>query len=220
MIFPPVGIARIGNSQESYLGPELPFPAPPPTPPGGKYKDNQCRIKRQAQRFHLWGYFDTGNPRELTVADGDITWTVHVANAKAVFRGEAAPGALIDPGPRTLHNANDSATFANGTYHHGGQVVEVPLGDASTDSEGRLIVRGGFGFSSSPDGIPLTSYFWDTAGWHDDVSDGPVNATIVVGGQLVQGDRRLGDLSAAALCADHLRADHALRHHASGRARP
>jgi hypothetical protein len=182
-IFPPIGIARMGNSQESYLGPELPFPAPPPTPPGGKYKDNQCRIKRQAQLFHLWGYFDTGSPRELTVADGDITWTVHVANAKAVFRGEAAPGALIDPGPRTLHNANDSATFANGTYHHGGQVVEVPLGDASTDSKGRLIVRGGFGFSSSPDGIPLTSYFWDTAGWHDDVSDGPVNATIVVGGQ-------------------------------------
>jgi hypothetical protein len=187
-IFPPIGIARMGNSQDSYLGPELPFPAVPPSPPGGKYKDNQCRILRQAQRFHLWGYFDTGPSRELTVADGAITWTVHVANAKAVFRGEAAPGALIDPGPRTLNGANDSATFANGTYHHGGQVVEVPLGDASTDSEGRLIVRGGFGFSSSPDGIPLSGYFWDTTGWHDDVSDGPVNATIVVGGQSFQAD--------------------------------
>ena len=31
-IFPPIGIARIGNSQEWYLGPELPFPAPPPVP--------------------------------------------------------------------------------------------------------------------------------------------------------------------------------------------
>jgi len=186
-IFPPIGIARMGNSQEWYLGPELPFPAPPPKPPDGKYKDNQCRIKRQAQRFHLWGYYDSGPPRELTIADADsptdLTWTVHVANSKAVFRGEAAPGALIDPGLRTLKGANDTATFANGTYHHGGQVVEVPLGDASTDNEGRLIVRGGFGFSSSPDGTPLSSYFWDTAGWHDDVSDGPVNATIVVGGQ-------------------------------------
>jgi L-Lysine epsilon oxidase N-terminal len=26
-IFPSIGIARIGNSQEWYLGPELPFPA-------------------------------------------------------------------------------------------------------------------------------------------------------------------------------------------------
>jgi len=68
-IFPPIGIARMGNSQDSYLGPELPFPAVPPSPPGGKYKDNQCRILRQAQRFHLWGYFDTGPSRELTVAD-------------------------------------------------------------------------------------------------------------------------------------------------------
>lgn len=52
-IFPAIGIARIGNSQEWYLGPELPFPAPPSPPPGGTYKDANCRIKRQAQRFRL-----------------------------------------------------------------------------------------------------------------------------------------------------------------------
>jgi hypothetical protein len=184
-IFPPIGIARMGNSQDWYIGPELPFPAPPPTPPNGKYKDNQCRILRQAQRFHLWGYFDDGSNRELTVADGNISWTVHVANAKAIFQGESAPDGLIDPGPRTLNGANDSATFANGTYHYSGQVVEVPLGDASTDAQGRLIVRGGFGFSSSPVGNSIGN-FWQNAGWHDDVSDGPVNATIVVGGQTFQ----------------------------------
>ena len=52
-IFPPIGIARIGNSAEWFLGPELPFPASPTVPSDGNYKDNQCRIRRQAQRFHL-----------------------------------------------------------------------------------------------------------------------------------------------------------------------
>jgi len=181
-IFPPIGIARIGNSQEWYIGPELPLPAPPPVPADGKYKDNQCRIRRQAQRFRLWGYFSDGSNRELTIADGDIQWTVHLANAKAVLRGEA--GGLIDPGPRTLMNANDSATFANGTYTYMGQTTEVPLGDAQTDSDGRLIVAGGFGFSSTPIASNPIAYFYDTPGWHDDISDGPVNATITVGGQV------------------------------------
>jgi hypothetical protein len=180
-IFPPIGVARIGNSPEWYLGPELPFPAPPPVPSDGNYKDNECQIRRQAQRFRLWGYFDDGSDRELTAADGDIVWTVHLANAKAVFRGEV--GGLIDPGPRTLQGPNDSASFANGTYSISGQTVEVPLGDALTDQDGRLIVVGGFGSSSSPVGNGLSS-FLDNAGWHDDVSDGPVNATITQGGQL------------------------------------
>jgi len=180
-IYPPIGIARMGNSQEWYLGPELPFPAPPPVPADGNYKDFQCRIRRQAQRFRLWGYFSDGTDRELTIADGAIQWTIHVANAKGVFRGEPA-GALIDPGLRTLNGANDSATFANGTYTYSGQVVEVPLGDAATDADGRLIVRGGFGFSSTPVASNPITFWLDNPGWHDDVSDGPVNATITVGG--------------------------------------
>ena len=180
-IYPPIGVARIGNSAEWFIGPELPFPAPPTVPADGNYKDAQCRIRRQAQRFRLWGYFDDNTSRELTVADGVVQWTVHLANAKAVFRGEA--GGLIDPGARTLNGANDTATFANGTYTISGQTVEVPLGSAVTDQDGRLIVAGGFGFSSSPIGTPLGS-FLNTAGWHDDISDGPVNATITVGGQV------------------------------------
>jgi L-Lysine epsilon oxidase N-terminal/L-lysine epsilon oxidase C-terminal domain len=179
-IYPPIGIARLGNSPEWFVGQELPFPAAPPVPSDGKYKDSQCRIRRQAQRFRLWGYFDDGSARELTAADGTIQWTVHLANAKAVFRGEA--GGLIDPGPRTLNGPNDSASFANGTYTYSGQTVEVPLGDAITDQDGRLIVMGGFGFSSSPVGNGLSD-FLDNAGWHDDISDGPVNATITVGGK-------------------------------------
>ncbi|HEY6410412.1 MAG TPA: LodA/GoxA family CTQ-dependent oxidase, partial [Ktedonobacteraceae bacterium] len=65
-IFPTIGIARLGNSPEWYIGTELPFPAPPPVPPGGTYKDAQCRIKRQAQRFRLFGYYDDNSVMELT----------------------------------------------------------------------------------------------------------------------------------------------------------
>ena len=180
-IFPPIGIARIGNSPEWFVGPEVPFPAPAPVPADGNYKDNQCRIRRQAQRFRLWGHFDNGTNRELTTADGTVQWTVHLANAKAVFQGEA--GGLIDPGPRTLNGANDSATFANGTYTSSVPAIEVPLGEASTDPDGRLIVVGGFGASSSPAGNGFAD-FWQNPGWCDDVSDGPVNATITVGGNV------------------------------------
>jgi hypothetical protein len=180
-IFPPIGVARLGNSPEWFLGPELPFPAPPPAGADGKYKDTECRVRRQAQRFRLWGYFDDGSNRELTAADGTAQWTVHLANAKAVFQGEA--GGLIDPGPRTLNGVNDSATFANGTYTFAGQTVEVPLGEAQTDQDGRLIVIGGSGTSASPAQNTIAQ-FWQNAGWYDDVSDGPVNATITVGGQV------------------------------------
>jgi hypothetical protein len=171
-IFPAIGIARIGNSQDWYLGPELPFPAPISPPPGGTYKDGSCRIKRQAQRFRLWGFFSDNTDRELTLADGDITWTVHLANAKPSRNGEG----IIDGGLQTLHGAAATASF-QGTF--GG--ATVPLGDAETDGDGRLIVRGGFGKSENPTDPSSTPNFPDTPGWCDDVSDGPVTAQIKIG---------------------------------------
>lgn len=168
-IFPAIGIARIGNSTEWFLGPELPFPAPPNPPPGGTYKDDSCRIKRQAQRFRLWGFFSDNTDRELTLADGDIAWTVHLANSKPSLNGEAT----IDGGLQTLDGAAATASFT-GTFDG----VSVPLGDAETDGDGRLIVRGGFGTSANPTSPGSMPNFPTTPGWYDDVSDGPVTAQI------------------------------------------
>jgi hypothetical protein len=176
-IFPAIGIARIGNSQEWYLGPELPFPAPPSPPPGGTYKDANCRIKRQAQRFRLWGFFSDNTDRELTLADGDITWTVHLANSKPSLNAEG----IIDGGLQTLHGAAATASF-QGTF--GG--VNVPLGDAETDGDGRLIVRGGFGKSENPTDPGSAPNFPTTPGWYDDVSDGPITAQIKIGANTFQ----------------------------------
>src|ERR1700719_729854 len=140
-IFPSIGIARIGNSSEWFVGPELPYPAPPPSPPGGAYKDAQCRIKRQAQRFRLWGFYSDGSDRELTLADGDILCTVHLANAKATVSNES----VIDSGLQTLDGPGASVSFV-GSFAG----VSVPLGEAHTDSEGRLTVVGGYGKSENP----------------------------------------------------------------------
>jgi hypothetical protein len=173
-IFPSIGIARIGNSLDWYLGPELPFPSPPTPPPGGTYKDENCRVKRQAQRFRLWGFFSDGTDRELTLADGAITWTVHLVNAKPSLNNEGT----IDGGLQTLTGVGANASFA-GSF--GG--VSVALGDAETDGDGRLIVRGGFGKSANPTDPNSTPNFPTTPGWYDDVSDGPITAKIHYKGQ-------------------------------------
>jgi len=60
---------------------------------------------------------------------------------------------------------------------------DVYLGELRTDSFGRLLVLGGRGISES---VPLGGDLPDFAnndGWHDDVSDGPVTATLFFDGQ-------------------------------------
>ncbi|GAA2146352.1 hypothetical protein GCM10009760_36070 [Kitasatospora kazusensis] len=59
---------------------------------------------------------------------------------------------------------------------------EVYLGELRTDEEGRLLVLGGFGASASYDGQPVIT-FANNEGWHDDTGDGPVTATVSVGGR-------------------------------------
>ena len=58
----------------------------------------------------------------------------------------------------------------------------MPLGEIRTDGDGHLLVLGGFGSSSSPSNNALGG-FGDSDEWHDDVSDGPVTATVTIGSQ-------------------------------------
>ncbi|KAI0684994.1 hypothetical protein BC835DRAFT_1421711 [Cytidiella melzeri] len=90
-IFPPIAIARVGDSQESFLAPEL--PGIDPLPEGG-FRDAHQKIKRCAARFRLYAFDADG--KVLGEVDArnplfDITWTVHVANKKSAwvrFRGQ------------------------------------------------------------------------------------------------------------------------------------
>ena len=88
-IHPAIGIARVGNSLEEardagwFIGPELPYPVPRPT---GFYKDGAGRLKRQAALFRIYGYDENDNVvAELTSANAEIVWSVHVANKKAAW---------------------------------------------------------------------------------------------------------------------------------------
>ena len=186
-IHPAIGIARVGNSPaEFFIGPELPGNR---RRPAGGYRDAQGRIKRQAARFRLFGYDENGKlVGEITAAQASITWTVRLANKKSAwrqFRGLARNtpwrnknvkdrnSLIIDPGPRSLHAPNQAAAFDTGQF----MGATVPLGEMHTDERGRLLVLGGFGHSASPTNAPIKTWV-NNDGWHDDVSDGPVTATV------------------------------------------
>ena len=191
-IHPAIGVARLGNSPtEFFIGPEAPGVAPRPA---GGYRDAHRRIKRQAARFRLFGYDGKGHPvREITARDATITWTVHLANRKSEwikFQGPKSrtdkrlrrnptvtdrSSLIIDSGARSLTGPNQQASFDTGTFLG----TPVPLGDARTDGDARLLVLGGFGRSGSPMQLPINEgEFANNDGWHDDVSDGPVTANV------------------------------------------
>lgn len=179
-IHPAIGVARLGNSPEDlFIGPERLWD--PPDPPEG-FKDGECRIKRQAARFRVYAYHDDGTVDELTAADATIEWTVHLANKKATHAGNSGASTAdltIDPGPRTLDGPDQRELFDTGQITlPGAAAVTVPLGEIRTDDDGRLLVLGGHGSSASPTG--QAAGFPHTAGWYDDISDGPVSAHVKV----------------------------------------
>lgn len=202
-IHPAIGIARVGNSTASpFIGPESPDAKPHPP---GFYKDAEGAIRRQAARFRVYGYDESGKVvRELTPGrDGvrDIVWTVHLANRKPAWymfsipydipeaaklppercarrnadvKGNDRKRLVNDPGPRTVHGSRQEiAKFDTGTV----MGVTVPLGEIVSSGDGRLLVAGGFGKSASWENRPITGVTNNDT-WFDDVSDGPVTATV------------------------------------------
>jgi hypothetical protein len=198
-IHPAIGIARVGDSPDDYfIGPEAPGVLPslnkPDMPPSkGTYKDRQGRIKRQGARFRIYEYTEAAagvgtKVREITATEAQIEWEVHLANGKAAAprfsgtgrRNEGKPQSdlIIDPGPQRISGANQAMQTLRGTFM---KTMDVPLGDLLTDAAGRLIVLGGHGLSQSLPQSTLTD-FADNDGWCDDVSDGPVRATLRLNG--------------------------------------
>ncbi|MBV8190488.1 MAG: LodA/GoxA family CTQ-dependent oxidase, partial [Alphaproteobacteria bacterium] len=105
-IHPGIGIARVGNSDEFYIGPEAPGVVVDPGgsngpgPNGGTYRDRGARLKRQAQRFRVYAYDANDSVLAELSSDSDLVqsvrWRVHVRNMKAA--NYAFQGAyLLDP---------------------------------------------------------------------------------------------------------------------------
>ena len=221
VIHPAIGVARVGNSpDEWFLGPET--AGPHPVPPGG-FKDAAGRLKRQAARFRLYGLNEEGQVvAEVTAADADIRWSVHLANTKAAWYNfdialdipqaqglpaaplQAAPDPTrstrrnasvtdrarlrIDPGARTLsgRNANAGGQEAAARFD-GGRFLdqEVSLGELRTDDAGRLLVFGGLGQSGPAVPSTIAVTFANNDLWYDDISDGPVEATVRIDGRSI-----------------------------------
>jgi hypothetical protein len=181
-IHPAIGIARVGNSpNEFFVGPERVGEVPEPQ---GGFKDAQCRVKRQAARFRIYAHHDDGSVEEITDAEAEISWTVHLVNKKAAYPGrgnnEPAGDLTIDPGARTLTGPDQRQLLDTGTIRFAGQpTVTVPLGEIRSDDANHLLVLGGHGTSASPAGNFIGN-FWANAGWYDDVSDGKVTATVTI----------------------------------------
>ncbi len=209
-IYPPLGIARVGNAEDDYLiGPEI-VGGPATHLDGGParyasdFRSEDGSIRRQAARFRVYAHLRDGSARELIASQGcRIEWRVAIANLKAGWyefnqamdlprgiskearrRNESLPAipggrAALDivPTPRSIEGSNKAGPryrFDDGIFWH----KPVYLGELRTDAEGRLIFLGGKGQSAPfrPGFNPTT--FANNTGWHDDVSDGPVRATV------------------------------------------
>lgn len=221
IIHPAIGVARVGNSAEAdgfYLAPEVPriIPSDPST-----YRDANQAIKRQAQRFRVYGLDANGDyVCELNATNADVTWSVHVANRKAhwyqfeqaldippsmipgpdgkplttprrngYLEGGERNALVIDGGQVVISGFDVNAQGADRTKQFNGHFFSQPvyLGELRTDEAGRLIFLGGRGLSSSPGGRKLQS-FGNNPGWHDDTSDGPVDATVRIGTRTLQAE--------------------------------
>ena len=83
-IYPGIGVARVGNSLESgndfFDGPEVDTQL---YLKNIKSRDSLGALKRQAQRFRIYGKTQSGITVELTSDNASIDWTVHLANKKA-----------------------------------------------------------------------------------------------------------------------------------------
>src|SRR5690349_14012827 len=94
-IHPAIGVARMGNSFDHFLGAETPG-LPANSSDGttfNSFRDPQGRILRQGVRFRVFEYTEDehgalSDPREVEIAADDIVdieWRVHLANRKASF---------------------------------------------------------------------------------------------------------------------------------------
>ena len=196
-IHPAIGIARLGNHPTSFfVGPESSgSPGIEIGADGSEtiltaYKD-AGRIKRQAARFRVFEYEETADGalrlRGEVSEDTRVDWTVDLVNRKAALDRTVGPARPRNPGvadrrslvirnpqPITISGQGQPAAPLRGKFLG----ADVYVGELRTDARGRLLVLGGRGTSASvPPGVPLTN-FANHDRWYDDVSDGPVTATV------------------------------------------
>ena len=209
-IHPAIGIARVGNSASDFiLAPQADGQGAPSSLARRAVDETDgmpmAQLKREAALFRIYAY-DREDNCLGEIAPGSVRqveWTVRVANTKASApkigfqrkngrgrvppRNKTVPAAErwkleIRPQPRTLCGPNQRAAFDDGRFME----VPVSLGEIRTDAASRLIVLGGAGKAGTADATRRLRNCTDNDFWYDDVSDGPVSATVTLAdGRLV-----------------------------------
>jgi L-Lysine epsilon oxidase N-terminal/L-lysine epsilon oxidase C-terminal domain len=208
-IHPAIGIARVGDSDDWFIGPQVIEPEPNAR---NSYRDRMGRLKRQAAIFRIYGFNAVGEVvRELTAGMAAMKWTVHVANRKAAWyqwqmaldipeaatirlprrnadvKGADRAGLVIDGLEHSIWGTNAQGP----EYMFRGKFLDtgVYLGELQTDEAGRLRFLGGQGKSDSPKGAPILpdgpNGFINADGWYDDICDGPVTAEVTIEGRQI-----------------------------------
>ncbi len=199
-IYPPIGLARIGNSPtEFFIGPERPGSRGTEIGSTGSeteataFKDASFRVKPQAARFAVFEIPDGGGqPRPAQFPAGTtLKWTVQMVNKKdAINRTGEPPSSpmkptikpgredrIIDSTKKSISGPSAAAVPLSGTYR---QTTPVVLGQLRTDAAQRLLVIGGPGKSESPTNAPIGGSFYNNADWYDDLGDGPVTVEVTL----------------------------------------
>lgn len=209
-VHPGIGIARVGNAHgvdDFFFGPEVPGAGPSVQP--GAFRNEKRELKRQAARFRIYATLKNGEVVELTADSATIVWRVQLANLKAgwyrfttamdlprnlaVTSTRRNPTVGVDdvdsgflsrvnldvtPAAQTISGRSKTGKpFDDGKFFG----TQVYLGELRTDEKGRLIVLGGRGATGASPADKPTTTFANNDGWHDDVSDGPVRATVTIG---------------------------------------
>lgn len=210
-IYPSIGICRIGNSGEYFLGPEIPGVI---IEPKGGYKDGVNKVKKQAQRFRIYAFDEEGRViREINAKQDKITWTVQVANTKAAWyefnnpldmgtyvpaiAGRLRNSFFLGKDRKALEIISDVVSIDGinrnalgnlpdkqmvGTFWPKPFTQKVKLGDLRTDAAGRLVVVPGDGIGNAIQSQNPINNFADNDGWYDDWCDGYVKATVKIDG--------------------------------------
>lgn len=90
-IHPGIGVARVGDSADYFIGPET---VDSPSPPTGGYRDELGKIRRQASRFRVYD----GDTHIVGGGGTAITWTVNLNGGSASISGIGATELLIVAG--------------------------------------------------------------------------------------------------------------------------
>jgi len=197
-IYPPIGLARIGNSPtEFFIGPERRGSRGTQIDGAGtetevtSFKDAAFRVKPQAARFTIFEIPDAGLPRPAQFPAGTtIKWTVRAVNKKDAIdrpseppptpmRPTIKPGRedrIIDSQLQAISGPSASPVALSGMYRD----ANVALGQLRTDAAQRLLVIGAPGTSASPSNAPIGGSFYNNSDWYDDVADGPVTAEVML----------------------------------------